>query len=120
RGNECWGRLILPAVDELAGDRPGSANWILPSVALDCSMQICGVLLVQNYGVGELPDKLDRVILGRSPREGEAALVYARLRDIVDSHTLFDVTLIGDDGELLLAIEGYRGIMPSAKELRRD
>jgi hypothetical protein len=120
RGNECWGRLILPAVDELAGDRPGSANWMLPSVALDCSMQVCGVLLVQNYGVGELPDKLDRVILGRSPREGEAALVYARLRDIVDRHTLFDVTLVGDDGELLLAIEGYRGIMPSAKELRRD
>jgi len=120
RGEECWGRLVLPAPGALAGERIGKAGWILPSVALDVCMQACGVLLVRLRGVGELPDKLDRVILGRSPREGERALVYTRLREIVDRHTLFDVTMVGDDGEMLLAVEGYRGIMPTAEEKRRD
>jgi acyl transferase domain-containing protein/acyl carrier protein len=120
RGEECWGRLVLPAPGILGGDRPGSGEWVLPSVALDGCMQACGALLIRSRGVGELPDKFDRVVIGRLPREGEPAIVYARLREIVDRHTRFDIVMTGEGGDLLLMVEGYRGIMPIGKEQRRD
>jgi acyl transferase domain-containing protein len=120
KGEECWGRLVLPAPGILGGERRAAAKWLLPSVALDVCLQICGVLLVRLRSVGELPEKLDRIVLGRLPRDGEQALVYARLREIVGRHTRFDVIMAGAEGDLLLAVEGYRGIMSSVKERGDD
>jgi acyl transferase domain-containing protein/NAD(P)-dependent dehydrogenase (short-subunit alcohol dehydrogenase family)/acyl carrier protein len=114
RGNECWGRIVVPRHDILAGRRRGS-GWILPAAPLDACLQACGALLVRLLGIGELPQKLDRVVMGRTPEKGERAMAYARLVEIIERHTRFDVTLVGENGELLLAIEGYRGVMPAAK-----
>ncbi len=108
-----WGKILAPAMAELAGSRPAS-GWIIPAAVLDACLVACGHYLFLEFPGGvELPKRFDRLRLGRLPREGETCLVRLQLRERTDGHSRFDFTLFGEDDEVLLRAEGYETVMVS-------
>jgi hypothetical protein len=103
-----WGRIIAPALGDLAGRGRLADGWIVPSAALDACLFATGILAWRQLEPGvALPASFGRIRLGRLPDHGEACLVETRLRSHSGRHAEFDFRLLGCDGQVLLDVEQY-------------
>jgi hypothetical protein len=110
-GEEGWGRIVAPAAGELTGHRPGS-HRVMPSALLDACFFSCGVVLWwQMRGVVAIPDGIESIRLGRSPQPGEVCLVHITSRGREGKLALFDFTVFGEDGSVVLQVDGYRNVI---------
>jgi NAD(P)-dependent dehydrogenase (short-subunit alcohol dehydrogenase family) len=106
-----WGRIVAPPPSELAGARPAT-GWILPLAALDACVVACGSFIFLSYGGRlEVPSRFDELRLGRVPSAGEQCLLRFSMRSRHDRHSVFDFTLFGQAGELLLDVRGYTTVL---------
>jgi len=106
-----FGKILASSPGELAGPRPAQ-GWHLPLAVLDGCLYACGnFLFIQFAKALEIPHGFDRLQWTRMPREGETCVVRVFFRGREDRHSCFDFTLFGDDGNVLLAAEGYRTVL---------
>ncbi|MEO8494244.1 MAG: SDR family NAD(P)-dependent oxidoreductase [Planctomycetota bacterium] len=104
-----WGQMIAPAIVELAGPQHPVAGWMLPSAALDACLYATGLLAWFAVEPGSaLPASIGRLTLGRLPRAGESCLVETRFRSREGRYGLFDFTLFGVNGEVIMEVSDYR------------
>ncbi|MBW3541522.1 MAG: acyltransferase domain-containing protein [Planctomycetes bacterium] len=110
-GDEAWGRLLAPDPGDLAGRR-GERGWIMPSALLDACFFACGIVLWWKHrGVVAIPDGIEAVRLGRTPRSGEACLVHITDRGRQENRALYDFAVFGEDGTCLFEVDGYRNVI---------
>ncbi|MBA4017501.1 MAG: hypothetical protein C0483_10045 [Pirellula sp.] len=103
-----WGRVVAPPLEVLAGAERG-AKWIVPSAVLDACLYAVGLWAWENIRPGTaLPKSFATVRLGRLPRTAESCLVRAECREKTATEAVFDFVLYGDDGDILIDVEGYR------------
>jgi NAD(P)-dependent dehydrogenase (short-subunit alcohol dehydrogenase family) len=106
-----WGRIVsLPLVDLVGPKRV--ADWAVPSCVLDAALYACGIhLWTHETGAVSLPKAIDHLQLGRAARDGETCLVHFVCRDISADSACYDFTLVGQDGQLIVAAQGYRKVI---------
>jgi hypothetical protein len=106
-----FGRLRAPHPSELGGDREGD-GWFIPAALLDACFFACGICLwVLFQGVVSIPNGIRGIRLGRPPRPGEECLVQIRYRGREGELGLFDFDVRGDDGSVVLLVEGYQNVI---------
>ncbi len=104
-----FGQIVAPAMDELGGPRKG--RWIVPAAMLDACMVACGTFAYCMFAKRiEIPAGIDRLRLGRQPRDGEACVMRMFFRGQSGRIARYDFSLFGDDGQCLLAVDGYRAV----------
>lgn len=112
-GDESWGRLIAPNPRELGGDRRGD-QWLASMSLLDGCFYASGVTLwFHEQGAVSVPSKVHRLALGRQPRPGEHCTVYVQSRGREDNLATYDFTLFGDDGTVILSVQGHSMVIVS-------
>jgi hypothetical protein len=104
------GRAILKARprDELIGGRSGG-GMLTSAAILDGALVACGAwgyAMLDRYL--EIPDSIARYRQARLPREDEECILRFFLRDQQANHNTYDFVVIGDTGDAILAVEGYR------------
>jgi len=105
-----WGKIVAPALAELAGER-GDQGWILPAAVLDACVVACGgFAYLQFGGVLEVPHAFERLRWSSMPRLEETCIVRFFFRERGERHSRFDFTLYGDDDRPLLEATGYRTV----------
>jgi len=106
-----WGRITaLPMVDLVGSQRV--RDWTVPSCVLDAALYACGIhLWMHETGAVSLPKEIDHLQIGRAARDGEQCLVYFVCRDISADSATYDFTLVGVDGQLIAAAQGYRKVI---------
>ncbi|MCA9069529.1 MAG: polyketide synthase dehydratase domain-containing protein, partial [Planctomycetaceae bacterium] len=110
-GDQGWGKIVAPPASEVGGQRQGS-RWVLPAALLDACFFSCGVVLWWNLrGVVAIPDGIGAIRLARSPQPGEVCLVHITSRGREGKLALFDFTVFGEDGSVVLQVEGYRNVI---------
>jgi NAD(P)-dependent dehydrogenase (short-subunit alcohol dehydrogenase family) len=100
-----WGRILAPPVTDLGGAR--ASRWLLPSAVLDACLVACGVFAQEQLKLRHLPRGFDSLRMARLPRTGEECTVRVIFRGREDRGTRFDFTLSGDDGTVILSVEGH-------------
>ncbi len=106
-----WGKIVAPSPNEVGGRRRGS-RWVMPSALLDACFFSCGVVLWWHLrGAVSIPDGIEAVRLGRAPQSGEVCLVHIKKRGRTGKLALFDFTVFGEDGTVILQVEGYRNVI---------
>ncbi|MFQ5731097.1 MAG: C45 family autoproteolytic acyltransferase/hydrolase [Planctomycetaceae bacterium] len=109
--NDGWARLVAPPLDDVPGRRGGD-GWIMPSAVLDGCFFACGAFLWHLFnGVVAIPAGIEAVRLGRLPQAGEECTAHIRFRERVDKHGVFDLTLCGVEGGVILQVQGYRNVI---------
>ncbi len=113
RDHDSWSRLVAPPLAELGGNRQGT-GWILPPALLDGCLFASGVFLWFLFeGVVAIPAGIDRLIFGRPARPSENCTVHIHFRGREGDQGIFDFNLFGDDGTVILQMEGYHNIIVS-------
>ena len=103
-----YGKIIAPPLDALAGAEQ-AAKWLIPSAVLDACLYTVGLWAWQSIRPGTaLPKSFATVKLGRLPRAGESCIVRAESTEQTASEAVFNFVLCGDDGDVLIDVEGYR------------
>lgn len=102
-----WGRIIVPPVETLAGER-NAAGWLLPSATFDACLLASDQFLYRRFQMTSLPQEFASIRFGRPPRTGETCLLRMWLRQRLEHGAEFDFALLGDDGRVLLEVRGYR------------
>jgi hypothetical protein len=106
-----WGRLVSLPLADLTG-RESTADWTVPSCVLDAALFACGVhLYLHGHGAVSLPKAIDHLQFGRAARDGEQCLVHFACRELTVDSACYDFTLMGDDGQLIAAAQGYRKVI---------
>jgi len=106
-----WGRLVSLPLADLTGREP-TADWTVPSCVLDAALFACGVhLYLHGHGAVSLPKAIDHLQFGRAARDGEQCLVHFACRELTVDSACYDFTLMGDDGQLIAAAQGYRKVI---------
>jgi hypothetical protein len=108
-GYNAWGRLIAPSLGELAGQRRGT-HWITAPALLDGVLLGCDLFASHLLETRQFPHGLERLELGRMPREGEHCLSRTIYRGRDERHLLFEFWLLGDDNAVLAHCTGCRFI----------
>ncbi|MGN6133218.1 MAG: SDR family NAD(P)-dependent oxidoreductase [Aureliella sp.] len=123
-GESLVGRIIAPALIELAGGGRDVRGWQLPSAAVDACLFATGILAWQVVAPGSaLPAGFGEIEIGRLPLPGEACEVHVRLRShnvgappseatnslpASPAEAVFDFTLYGVDNDVLVNVREYR------------
>jgi hypothetical protein len=108
-GQTAWGRIAAPAAGELAGPGRPQGCWAVPAAVLDACLYAAGLLAWERVEPGTaLPVGIRRLRLGRPPEPGEPCLVEARFRGREGRRGSFDVSLWGDNGDLILQAHDYQ------------
>ncbi|MCC7337236.1 MAG: SDR family NAD(P)-dependent oxidoreductase, partial [Pirellulaceae bacterium] len=103
------GQISAPAMIELAGTGRDVRGWRIPSAALDACLFAVGILAWQQVAPGSaLPVRMGQIKLGRMPSPGEACEVHAQLRGCDAATAMFDFTLFGVDGAMLVDVVDYQ------------
>jgi hypothetical protein len=106
-----WGRIASLRLEDLVGPAR-AAGWMIPSAVLDAALYACGVhLYAHGEGAISLPKAIDQLRLGRKPRTGETCLVWFVCQEITRDSACYDFTVVGQDGSLIVAAEGYRKVI---------
>ena len=58
-----------------------------------------------------IPDRIDYLKLGVLPRAGEQCTVHIDDRGRDGNHALFDFTVLGESGSIILQVNGYRNVI---------
>ncbi|TVS10388.1 MAG: KR domain-containing protein, partial [Planctomycetaceae bacterium] len=104
------GRAVLKAkpTTELVGTRTGTGMFTAPALVDGC-LVACGtwgyIMLEQAL---EIPAGLECYRQSRSPREGEQCILRFFLREQGLKQNRYDMVLVGEAGDTILQIEGYR------------
>lgn len=102
------GRIIAPALIELAGGSRPVDGWQLPSSALDACLFATGILAWQKIAPGSaLPTRFGKISIGRLPIPGEACEVHVRIESAQDDRAQFHFTLYGVDGSIIVNVANY-------------
>jgi len=111
KDNTAYARLVAPPLAELAGAR-GCGGWMIPPALLDSCFFASGIFLwVLFKGVVAIPNGIQHVRLGRQPRSEEKCLVRIHFRGREAELGLFDFEIFGDDGTVILQVEGYQSVI---------
>jgi hypothetical protein len=102
--------LASLASSELATDveRDEPPQFVLEPAVLESAFSLAGFAWFALTGLAGLPEGLDRLELGRSPRPGEEMPCLVRLRGTTPSTVTADVTVLGDDRTLIAKLRGAR------------
>lgn len=107
--DRAWGKISAPALVELAGPQRSVAGWRVPSAALDACLFATGILCWQRVAAGPtLPARLGCVEFGRLPHPGEACVVETRFLRRDGRYAVFQFTLFGQGGDVLVDVTDYR------------
>ncbi|MBI84181.1 MAG: hypothetical protein CMJ81_13350 [Planctomycetaceae bacterium] len=110
-GDRGWGVIESLDTQDLAGCRQGD-QWIIPASAIDAAFYTCGVHVRKKIrGVAKIPKSIERLRVGRSPRVGEKLLAVVRCRELSEQHSVYDFNIHGDDGSVIVMVEGYHGVL---------
>ncbi len=110
-GHVAYGRLLAPDLGELGGTRRGT-RWVLPPALLDACFFASSVYLWYVFkSVVAIPSGIDHIRLGRQQRTGEGCLVEVHFRGRGSEFGIFDFTLFGEDGSMILQVEGYKNVI---------
>ena len=108
-GATLWGRIIAPALVELAGPQRRVEGWAVPSALLDACLFATGLLAWQHVQPGTaLPRGFGRIELGYLPQPGEACVVRSTFRERNGQQASFDFCLFGSDGRVIFDVRDYR------------
>jgi acyl transferase domain-containing protein len=102
--SRAWGRLVAPPSHE-----PAPAG-VLPWSFLDGCFQVVGSFMHVLREKIQLPQAIERLWLGRRPGDEEVCIVELQWKGREARCNVFDFTLAGADGEVILQAEGYRTI----------
>jgi len=106
-----FSQIVAPSPERLAGPR-SLDGWLLPLAVLDACVYSCGnFVFIQFAGTVEIPHGFEQLELARLPHEGERCLLRVYFRGREGRHSRFDFTLFGEEGDVILAVEGYRTIL---------
>ena len=105
RGTEACGTIEPPDHRRILGGTTWPAFRVDP-LLLDSAFQLAGS--VEGYGEGFVcvPVGLEGVVVGRAPRPGESARGRAARVRAEPPRVFYDVTVVGQDGALLLDLRG--------------
>ncbi|HLA85127.1 MAG TPA: KR domain-containing protein [Thermoguttaceae bacterium] len=107
-GSDAWGRIELPAENELVGRRD-PAGWLTPSAAIDACLYACGVYVWASAEQGvTVPESLGEIRFGRPGRPSERCTAHVACRELGEKFATFDFTLFGDDDAVVFRVTGYR------------
>ena len=106
------GRAIIEARprNELIGNRP-DGEMLVPAAVLDGCMYACGSFtfcMVEN--IVEIPSGIDAFRQARLPRDGEKCVLRLFYRGGEDNGSVYDFVLIGESGDAILQVKGYRSV----------
>ena len=108
-----FGQIVAPPTEELGGARPGK-SWTIPAAALDSALVACSAFAYYMFAKRvEIPAGADQVRLGRLPRAGEVCTLRMWFRGQDAQESRYDFKIFGDDGQLLVAVDGYRAAVIS-------
>jgi hypothetical protein len=103
-----WGRVVAPALVELAGAHRSVEDWLVPSAALDACLYATGLLCWSHVAPGAtLPVRFGGIDLGRLPYPGEVCAVETRFVRREAKTAVFEFTLFGADGSPLIRATDY-------------
>ncbi len=103
------GKILAPALIELAGSDRDVSGWKIPSAALDACLFATGILAWQQVAAGSaLPVRMGALSLGRLPFPGESLEVHVRLNTAEAGKASFDFSLYGVNHELILDCLDYQ------------
>lgn len=106
-----WGEYVAPPHGNLSGRR-GPEGWIMPSALIDAGFYGSGVMMWVKYkGVVAIPAGIGGITLGRTPRAGEVCTSLFVDRGREGNNSLYDFTLYGDDGEVIVHVDGYKNVI---------
>ena len=111
-----WANLTAPLAADVAAPR-GDRGWSVPVALLDGCIVACAVYsyVLCNQRV-EVPLGWERLQLAAQPRAREICTARLWFRDQDPEYSRYDLTLAGDDGRLLLAIDGLRlAVLPTPR-----
>ncbi|MCC9607890.1 SDR family NAD(P)-dependent oxidoreductase [Blastopirellula sp. JC732] len=106
-----WGHIVAEPLADLT--KPERVEgWRVPSCILDSALYACGCqLYMHSEGAVSLPRKIERLELGRMPSDGENCYVHFVCRDVAEKSALYDLTLFGENGEVILKAYGYQKVI---------
>jgi len=109
--SEAWARITAPEPGEVPGHR-GGVGWTVPSAVLDGCFFACGLgLWVVFGGVVAIPQGIDRLRFFRMPRPGETCTLYLHYLGREGDISQFDFSVFGEDGGVLMDVDGYRNVV---------
>ncbi|MFM1997214.1 MAG: Phthiocerol/phenolphthiocerol synthesis polyketide synthase type PpsA, partial [Planctomycetota bacterium] len=101
-----WGRLVSQHGDGVALPR-GSKGWTVPVGLLDGCIVACAVYSYILCGRRvEIPVQFERLRVCSQARGGEKCTSRLFFRSQDSRETVYDVVLFGDDGRVILAVDG--------------
>jgi len=101
-----WGRLVSQHGDGVALPR-GSKGWTVPVGLLDGCIVACAVYSYILCGRRvEIPVQFERLRVPSQARGGEKCTARLFFRSQDARETVYDVVLFGDDGRVILAVDG--------------
>ncbi|EAQ79138.1 type I polyketide synthase [Blastopirellula marina] len=106
-----WGHIVAQPLADLT--KPERVEgWRVPSCVLDSALYACGCqLYLHSEGAISLPRKIERLELGRLPRDGENCYVHFVCRDVAEKSAIYDLTLFGENGDVILKAIGYQKVI---------
>lgn len=107
-GNELIGRLAGPAQVELFGESRGAHGWIWGPAAADGCLYAVAVLAHSISGRPSLPVRFGRIQFGRAGDPGEPLTVKVTLQSQATDGAIFNWSLIGANGDLLIHVTDYQ------------
>ena len=112
-----WGRITVPSVKELAGDRAAD-GWILPLAVLDACLVCCGTFVFLQFGGQvEVPQGFGCLAWNGALTIGDSCTVRYYFRRREDRCSYFDFTLYAGDGNPVLRATDYRTVRLPGKEI---
>ena len=110
-----WGKIVAPALVELAGGRRRVDGWCLPSALLDACLFATGVLAWRQVAAGTaLPRCFGSIRLGRAAQPGEPCLVRRSFADAFAARPVSTSICLGRDGDVVLSVRDYCVVWPLA------
>ena len=113
-----WGRLVSQHGDGVTLPR-GSKGWTIPVALLDGCIVACAVYSYILCGRRvEVPLAFERLRIMSRPRGGEKCIARMLFRSQDARESIYEVVLFGDDGRVLLALDGLHLAVMAAERSR--
>jgi NAD(P)-dependent dehydrogenase (short-subunit alcohol dehydrogenase family) len=113
-----WGRLVSQHGDGVTLPR-GSKGWTIPVALLDGCIVACAVYSYILCGRRvEVPLAFERLRIMSQPRSGEKCIARLLFRSQDTRESIYDLVLFGDDGRVILALDGLHLAVMAAERSR--
>ncbi len=113
-----WGRLVSQHGDGVTLPR-GPKGWTVPVALLDGCIVACAVYSYILCGRRvEVPVAFERLRMMTPPRGGEKCIARMLFRSQDTRESIYDLVLFGDDGRVILALDGLHLAVIAAERSR--